>query len=545
MICKSCGYEWKGAEGAPCPACGTYSDGAAGEELYQSGLSLEKQKKYRAAAEAYAKAADLGVPLAAYAVCRTLDKSGARASSPDTYEFWLSHAARTDGLAAAAYARYLSRRGDEQGALAQLRRAADMGHDSSAIKVARHFFMHGNRAAARYYLSRLPLWRGMGMRLVFLGKREAVPPAPMETPDNSVELYTAGKYAQEKGLPHIAYTYFESAAEMSYLPAVEMAATLCMRGEGTERDEDKVVRYLTELGESGNTAAYIRLGDYYMNGLLGGAPDPRAARQTYLLAAERRDPAAIVLLGDCLIDGIGGERLPREALALYDKAARLGSTEGAARAEKIRREAESAFGRARTLAAEGKYAPAIAAMEFALEIEHRGALCLMGDLTLSGRGVTASPRAAAALYQRAAELGEVRATYRLGVLYSKNHGVRYDAGKAREYLTQAKTAGVEGAEQALEELEAREKKRLARKVYARSCVAYRRGDRQEAARLRTLAARLGNPRATFLLGCMYDCGDGVPQDATRAKAFYSQAHIRGFDGKQNGFMSKYLRTLMA
>ncbi|MBQ4324637.1 MAG: sel1 repeat family protein [Clostridia bacterium] len=545
MICRECGYEWNGTGGDPCPACGCFSDGAAAEALYTRGIQAEKQKKYRAACDAYAKAADLGVPLAAYAVCRCLEKSGARQAAPDLYEFWLSHAARSDGLAAAAYAAYLRRMGDEQGALLQLRRAADMGHDASALRVARYYFLHGNRPAARYYLARLPLWRGLLMRLAFLGKQGEMPPSAMETPDNSVELYAVGKYAQEKGLPHIAYTYFESAAEMSYLPAVEMAATLCMRGEGTERDEDKVVRYLTELGESGNTAAYIRLGDYYMNGLLYGAPDPRAARQAYLLAAERKDPAAIVLLADCLLDGIGGERLPREALALYDEAARLGSCEGAGRAERMRKEADAAFGVARTLAAEGKHTEAVSALTPALEIGHTGALCLLGDLTLSGRGMKPSPRDAAALYERAAEAGDARAAYRLGVLTGKNHGVRYDAARARDYLGRAKAAGIEGADAALEELDAREKKRLARKVYARSCVAYHRGDRKEAARLRLLAARMGNARATFLLGCMYDCGDGVPQDATRAKALYGQAHIRGFDGKRNGFMSKYLRNLMA
>ena len=69
------------------------------------------------------------------------------------------------------------------------------------------------------------------------------------------------------------------------------------------------------------------------------------------------------------------------------------------------------------------------------------------------------------------------------------------------------------------------------------------GDHASAAKFRYAAAKLGHAKATYLLGCMYDCGDALPKDAARANVLYARAKLLGFDGKETGFYGKYLRGL--
>ena len=69
------------------------------------------------------------------------------------------------------------------------------------------------------------------------------------------------------------------------------------------------------------------------------------------------------------------------------------------------------------------------------------------------------------------------------------------------------------------------------------------GDREPPSYLSHGAAKLGHAKATYLLGCMYDCGDALPKDAARANVLYARAKLLGFDGKETGFYGKYLRGL--
>jgi hypothetical protein len=515
----------------------------AGEDLYARGVTAERQTKYKTAVRCYATAADLGVPCAAYAVCRCMEKSGARQGNPELYEFWLATASRTDPIAAGAYSAYLRRVGDERGALRYLRQAADRGHEDSARKLAVYYLRHGDRPAARYYIRRSSGFRAACLRLI-LGREKAVyEPQTPELPDETVELYKAGTYALELELPHIAYSYFEEAAQASYLPAVEKAAEMCMRGHGTERNEEKVQKYLLELGEAGQTEAFIRLGDYFINGIFGSEPNPVAAWKLYQRAAEAGNAEGMVLLGDCLYDGNGVNRDAHAALAWYDRAAKAGSQTGAQRAARMREEALTLYTRAEKNLEQGQCTGALELLNRAAELGHAEANSLLGDCYLGGRGVKASPKRAAEHYRLAAEDGSARAMYRLGTLYLMNMGVRFDARRAQQLLEQAHLGGYHKAEEKLEELKARQEKYLADKLYSLSCVIYHRGDSREAARFRAAAAKKGQPRATYLLGCMYDCGDGVEKDASHAYALYEKARTLGFDGKARGYMSKYLHQL--
>lgn len=543
MVCNKCGYEWRGVMGESCPACGAPSELMAGEDIYARGVTAERETKFKTAMRCYAGAADLGVPCAAYAVCRCMEKSGLRQQKPDLYEFWLFTAARTDAIAAAAYAKYVKRAGDERTWLRYLRQAADMGHDESAMKVAWYYLRHGNRPAARFYLKK-ESGIAAAVLLFFLGKNKpACEPHTPDLPDNTVELWNIANYALELELPHIAYTYYEEAADASYLPAIEKAAEMCMQGRGCARNEERVQKYLTELGDLGKPEAYVRLGDYYINGALGGEPNPYAAAEMYRRAAEAGRVGAMVQWGDCLLDGSGVERDSRAALTWYDRAAKEGSQVALGRAARVREKAQELFEGGEKLLRTGEFDGAVKQLTRAAEMGYAEADCLLGDCALAGRGMKASAKAAAEHYRSAAMQGNVRGMYRLGTLYMMNEGVRFDARLAEKLLQAAARGGYAQATEKLEALRARKQKYLARKMYAVSCAIYHRGEHAEAARYRAVAAKMGHGRAAYLLGCMYDCGDGVVKDAEKAREYYELARRLGYDGKAAGMMSKYLHRL--
>ncbi len=545
MKCEKCGYVWQDEGVIACPSCDTPYAGYAGEDIYRRGVTAEREGKPKAAARFYAAAADSGVPCAAYAVCRVLEASGERRENPDLYEFWLSTAARQDPIATFAYSKYLARMGDERSAFRYLHAAADMGHTGAMVKLGRYYMHNGNRPAARHYFLRA---RDNSFRakfyLFFLGKnRPALAPQAPEIPDRTVEAYTIGNYALVLGLAHIAYSYFEEAAGASYLPAMEKVADMCMRGSGCNRDEEKVQSYLTELGEAGRTDAFVRLGDYFVSGALGGTPNPVAAYECYLRAAEAGNMKACVTVGDCLCDGDGVPQDLEAGLAWYDRAAAGGNTLGRERAEKMRADAAACVAEGKQALAEERHEDAVASFECAAKCGYAEAITALGDLCLSGRGVKAEPKKAAWYYADAAARGDKRAKYRLACLYLMNHGVKFNKKRARALFETALAEGYTPAAAKLEEMKARERTYYVDRLYSVSCVAYHRRDVREAVRLRTTAARLGHAKATFYLGCMYDCGDGVACDRALAAQLFDRAAALGFDGRANGSLSKYLHRL--
>ena len=99
---------------------------------------------------------------------------------------------------------------------------------------------------------------------------------------------------------------------------------------------------------------------------------------------------------------------------------------------------------------------------------------------------------------------------------------------ANSLLSIAAKRKYEGAEAELSALKARKYKRAARRFYSISSVLYRKGEVSEAIRFRSVAAKLGNPRAMYALGCHYEFGDGVPMDRDRAQGWYTYAGNAGF-----------------
>ena len=545
MKCIYCGYEWQtdGADTA-CPQCGhAQSPVTEAEKNYVAGRVAEQETRYQNAIDLYALAADAGIAEAANGVCRCLKKSGMHESRPAFYVFWLSTWARMDAEGAFRYAIHLKTQKKEREALYYLGRAADMGHKNAHVLLALHYRRRGNPFAARHYLGAVADRSVLaGLLLFFLGKKKpAYPPEGQEHAGYEAELYRLAQYAEELSLANIAKSYYVSAAEMNYVPALTRLSDICMQaGSHTEGEAEG---YLLRLGEAGHTDAYIKLGDYYKLGMIDGTPSMEKAYRMYLSAARAGDGRGMVLVGDACYHGKGTARDTFSALAWYDKAASAGNTIGAARADATREEGERLYREGGALLEKKRFDEAIPMLRTASELGNASAARTLGDCYLAGDGVKQSYKLAAKWYEFAIVLGNEVVKYRLGVLYAMNLGVRFDAKRAEQLLREAKEAGSEHAEKEILNLKKRRNARLSQRVYSTACTIYHRGDKTGAISFLVLAVKMGNARAAYMLGCMFDCGDGVTRDAFRAETYFAKAKEMGFDGNGNRYMGKFIKKM--
>lgn len=544
MKCMYCGAPLdEGVQNPLCPVCGHAFDPVSeAEKAQQAAILAESETRFEDAMELYAKAADGGIPNAPYDICRCLTKSGQAKTRESHYAFWLATAATRSARDAYRYSRYLHGRGEEAKALEQMQISADGGYPMASWRLVLHYLKEGNRPAVRYYLSLLgekPLAKAV---LFLVGKNGVCdhPALPAPSEEKYAEAYSKGSYAEKQGLIAIAKAYYEAAAVGEYLPALERLATLCMQGE---RDEVAAEEYLMRLGRAGVADAYVDLADYYKNGLIGGKTNVERAYEIYLLAANSGDSRAMVLVGDACYHGEGTATNPFMALSWYDKAAKAGNLLGASRAKETREKGNAMFAEATVLAQAGDHKDAVELYHQAAELGNADAALALGNAHLAGRGTERSYKLAARWYEFAIFLGKESAKYRLGVLYSSNLGVRFDAERAECLLRESLAAGCKQAEVEILRLKKRRNARLARRVYSTACVMYHRGDKLEAIKYLILAVKMENARAAYLLGCIFECGDAVPKDTLRARKYFERAKALGFDGDGNRYMGKYIKNL--
>ncbi len=544
MKCMYCGATWADElEVTTCATCGhPLTPESEVEVAYHGAMLAESETRYEDAMELYAKAADGGIINAPYDICRCLKKSGQSKSRENHYAFWLGVAAGRSSRDAYRYSCYLKKLGDEAGSLTQLKVSAEGGHPMAVLSLALICWRQGKLPEARYYLAKTAGsdWRAKTLLFLLGANKEKAELFLPVKPELYAEAYNKGSYAEKLGIPVIAKAYYELSAEGDYAPALERLADICMQGD---RDELAAEGYLTRLGEGGNADAYVDLADYYKNGLIGGKPDPHRAYEIYLLAAKLGDSRAMVLVGDACMDGEGTACNPYLALSWYDKAAAVGNLLGDARAKETRARGDRLYQEAVVAMSHGETKEAVDLYQQAAELGNADAACAIGDAYLAARGVERSYKLAARWYEFAIHLGKEIAKYRLGVLYSNNLGVRFDAAKAESLLRDALAVGCKQAEGEILKLKQRRNARLHRKVYSTACVIYRRGDKLEALKFLVVATKMGNGRAAYLLGCMFECGDAVPKDPLRASKYFDRARELGFDGKGNRYLGKFIRNL--
>ncbi len=124
--------------------------------------------------------------------------------------------------------------------------------------------------------------------------------------------------------------------------------------------------------------------------------------------------------------------------------------------------------------------------------------------------------------KKVAEWGNAEAMVFLGAAYLEGRKIPQNLDEAKRWLTQAKAAGNQAAQEALDYI-ARGGEPSAADHFARGMAAYRQEQYSEALAAWEKAAAAGHPDALFNLGVLHERGEGVEKDNEKALAWFEKA----------------------
>lgn len=410
------------------------------------------------------------------------------------------------------------------------RLASDRGSRTASIALARLYIDRAKEddlGYARYMLGRTSLASLRTPRLY--AKVKACAPIEPPLPDDTFRipaLYELANEAERLGERSVYATLCERLLSMGRTDMQATVARLLIAGDGCPQDVTRGLSLLHALSDRGDTAAAIRLGDLYQK----GSPIPKdyaRALTYYQRAAEFGDGRGYERLGDYYRAGVEDRPRIARAIELYEQGAAHGSTDAARKARDLKAQREHYYTRAMN---ERDSSPKDAYRHFvaAADMGYLPAEVRIGDCYLVGIGVPVNRRRAFLWYKYAAEHKNEEAYYPLAMCYSRGVGTPFNYREALTYLRRAHALGCEPAmEEATRLLEARRKKKE-RALHACVCELLYQGKAAEAAPLAELSAGLGNGKALYTLGAMYEFGIGVRSDGQTAADLYARAEEAGF-----------------
>ena len=588
MKCKKCGFEWKSyGENTVCPDCATSAALTHNEQqsLWEDAHNAEKIKDYALRANCFFRLAELGDKRAQYAYAECLFKGigvpenreeatlwykaaarhmypaaalrlasclkGKRGEVSEQVLFWLQVAAELGEAEAAYELSEIYEEGEwvspsHHHSLYWLTAAAKNGHKEAIISLAS---MYGNGngvelrpAVARGLLSSLET---VPFRLLLLarklGRGEVSPLPDIPLSNREGERLAVAFKAEAMGELAIAANIYFLSAKAGNARAQYQLGLCYESGNGVPKSVEEARRRFGLAAAAGVTDASLALGRYAAEGI-GGDKDGALAVRLYTAAAENGNPEAAYLLGRAYGDGILTEADPVLALKWYEQAAAAGHAEAAAARSRIREATAAIYEKGRLAERQGDYDTALELYTAAADMGHAAAAYLSGLMYESGKCGKIARKEAFRYYTAAAAGGNVGAICRLGLCYSRGFGVNRDFATAMKLLSVAAKQGVTEAKEELDRIKARKYRKTARRLYAASTVMYRRGDVLEAIKFRNVAAKLGNARAMYLLGCHFDFGDGLPMDKSKARAWFDRAAKAGYiPNGHKDLKSGYLR----
>jgi TPR repeat protein len=252
------------------------------------------------------------------------------------------------------------------------------------------------------------------------------------------------------------------------------------------------------------------------------------------------DPCAQVMLGNCLLDGLGGKQDTQGALAWFQKAIQQGSGH--------------AMYALSTIYIKGKAVPqnieeSKRYLQKAAEAGYVYAQYHLGSCYEEGRYFAENIPLSLAWYRKAAEKGEARAQYQLGQYYNKGIGVKEDPVEACQWFRKAAEQGHRDAATCLGtallkgkgvQQNAQEAIEWFRKAAVLNCewgvlnFAYntKRGvgtekDAREAVRWYKRSALQGNSSGMLNLATSYQNGSGVEKDDKEAFKWANKSAMNG------------------
>ena len=583
IVCKRCHKEWDyEEEGLFCPACHAPARPEASElaALFSRAVALEQDRKYEEAHRRYGLLAQLGIPegeeayarcfqegigtardlaraadgyldaaehgsvRAAYRLGRLLASRPRLSDGRGSAALWLRAAAAL-GSADAAYT--LATSGERYGLLpaerlSQLSAAAHAGHKAAVRRLGLSYLFgrmtEKDAAAARWVyttLSREGLFLKLSFRL-FLGN--PAPREPQLLPANSAEgLFVLGSEMMREGFPTTALRLFLLAAERGSVPAAVRVGAAYHEGLGTLPDLEVAITFYRRAADAGSPEAALTLGRIFE----GERGDLAEAERYYIAAAENGTAEHQYILGDFYLSNDKAGEGVRRAVPWLRRAASGGCIPAADRLTGIDTHLAETYNRAVEAQRAGNVREAFSLYENAAALGHAASLSNLGYCLQKGIGCTADHRAAARAYREAVAAGSEAARLNLAVCYMNGLGIRRDFAAARALLSDVAEAYRENAAALLARMdEVRESKR-AHRLYAAAAAVYHKGDVEGALRLRLAAARLGSSEASYVIGCHFEFGDGVPLDREKAATWYEAAATAGYTGSHARLKGGYLR----
>lgn len=260
-------------------------------------------------------------------------------------------------------------------------------------------------------------------------------------------------------------------------------------GEGTAVNKKKGCEWFLRGALSGDAGAQANVGTCYYTGQ-GMEQDLPEALKWFSLAAADGNRVAQFLLGEMYSDGQGVELNLALAKEWYEKSAAQGHKGAQKELDKLKSSWDK------------PYQQLTLANSFGKVID--------GDAYF----ISAA---------NAAQAGDVKAQFDLGVMYFRGIGVPQDYIKALDFFEKAAAQGHERAKEYIP------KTYFALGSDYFSEEAGVRQDDQEAFKWFSKAAELGHAQSQYIVGLMYYFGEGIPKDENKGVQLIKQSAQNGFE----------------
>lgn len=426
-----------------------------------------------------------------------------------------------------ATAEQFVREGDAERASYFYSLAAEDGDVDATVTMAKRYYggigTEPSEAYARYYLDKLAIPPFHAIKLAYqLRAVEAKEPPRVEFADYDGFIRALAADAEKYKYATAFLKLNRILAERGDMTALTVLGMLYAEGVGCEKNLVIAVQYLERAAAQGNSRAYYYLGDLFTTGK-SFEVDINRALGNYRMAAERGIPEAYETMGDIFSDGKLIARNLAHAIELYDKAAEAGISSAARKSEDMKSKRESFF----KYAKEAEHLDPPQSFRYCAISTAMGyppAIRMLARLYELGRGTDKDTRRAFLWYKTATESGDKHAYYDLGRCYAYGIGVAFDYDMAQECFREALASGYSTAQREIDRLADNRRRRMAEKNFSTAMRLLYKKKFRAAKYYLDVCKTLGNPKAIYTLGCLYEFGVGIEVNKDYAFSLYEEAY---------------------
>ncbi|MBR2663604.1 MAG: toll/interleukin-1 receptor domain-containing protein [Clostridia bacterium] len=189
--------------------------------------------------------------------------------------------------------------------------------------------------------------------------------------------------------------------------------------------------FLEASANAGNTEAMVLLGDCFLNGW-GTAPEEEKAFGWFQRAAEQGNTQGMIGLGNCYLSGIGTEPDPAEVFQWNLRAAEAGDSSGMLNAASCY---EEGYGTEKNTELALDWYQKSAEAGYELGMYH------LARCYRAGIGTEADPEQAFRWMEKLAEAGNITGMYNTALMYQNGYGTAENPEEAYRWYRQAADAG--------------------------------------------------------------------------------------------------------